>query len=48
MRKKELEIQMEQMALQELEEDHRQSVAAAKLDEVELMDNNSLFLSPLK
>ena len=43
MRKKELEIQMEQMALQELEEDHRQRVAAAKLDEAELMDNHSLF-----
>ena len=35
MRKKELEIQMEQVALQELDEDHRQRVAAAKLDEVE-------------
>ena len=34
---------MEQMALQELEEDHRQRVAAAKLDEAELMDNHSLF-----
>ena len=33
LRKKELELQMEQMALQELEEDHRQRVAAAKLDE---------------
>ena len=43
MRKKELEIQMEQMALQELEDDHRQRVAAAKLDEAELMDNHSLF-----
>ena len=43
MRKKELEIQMEQMALQELEEDHRQRFAAAKLDEAELMDNHSLF-----
>ena len=43
MRKKELEIQMEQMTLQELEEDHRQRVAAAKLDEVELMDNHSLY-----
>ena len=43
MRKKELEIQMEQMALQELEEGHRQRVAAAKLDEAELMDNHSLF-----
>ena len=43
MRKKELGIQMEQMALQELEEDHRQRSAAAKLDEAELMDNHSLF-----
>ena len=43
MRRKELEIQIEQMALQELEEDHRQRVAAAKLDEAELMDNRSLF-----
>ena len=43
MRKMELEIQMEQMALQELEEDHRQRVAAAKLDEADLMDNHSLF-----
>ena len=43
MRKKELEIQMEQMALQELEEDHRQRVAAVKLDEAELMDNQPLF-----
>ena len=43
MRKKELEIQMEQMALQELEDDHRQRVAAAKLVETELMDNHSLF-----
>ena len=42
MRKKELEIQMEQMALQELEEDHRQRVAAAKLDEAELRYNHSL------
>ena len=42
MRNKGLEIQMEQMALQELEEDHRQRVAAAKLDEAELMDNHSL------
>ena len=31
------------MELQELEEDHRQRVAAAKLDEAELMDNHSLF-----
>ena len=43
MRKKELELLMEQMALQELEEDHRQRVAAAKLDEADLMDNHSLF-----
>ena len=43
MRKKELEIQMEQIALQKLEEDHRHRVAAAKLDELELMDNCSLF-----
>ena len=43
MRKKELEIQMEQMVLQELEEDHRQRVAAAKFDEAEIMDNHSLF-----
>ena len=34
---------MEQMALQELEEDHRQRVAAAKLDEPELTDNRSFF-----
>ena len=31
------------MALQELEEDHRQRVAAAKIDEAEIMDNQSLF-----
>ena len=43
MRKKELEIQMAQMALQDLEEDHRQRAAATKLDEAELMDNRSLF-----
>ena len=43
MRRKELKIQMEQMALQELEEDQRKPVAAAKLDEAELMDNRSLF-----
>ena len=43
MRKKELEIQTEQIALQELEEDHRQRVAAAKLNEAELIDNQSLF-----
>ena len=34
---------MEQMALQELEEDHRQRVAAAKLDKADLMDYRSLF-----
>ena len=39
----ELEIQMEQMALQEWEEDQRQRVAAAKLAEAELLDNRSLF-----
>ena len=43
MRKKELEIQMEQMALQELEEYHRQRVAEAKLVEAELIDYLSLF-----
>ena len=43
MRKKKLEIQMEQMALQELEEDHHQRFAAAKLDEADLIDNRSLF-----
>ena len=43
MRKKELEVQMEQMALQELEEDHRHRVAAAKLDEAKLKDNRSMF-----
>ena len=31
------------MELQELEEDHRQRVAAAKLDAAELKDNRSLF-----
>ena len=36
-------MQMEQMSLQELEEDNRQRVAAAKLGEAELMDNHSLF-----
>ena len=41
--KKELEVQMEQMALQDLEDDHHQRVAAAKLDGAELMDNRSLF-----
>ena len=41
MRRKELEIPMEQMALQELEEGHRQRVAAAKIDEAELKDNHS-------
>ena len=44
MRKKELKIQMEQMALQELEEDNRQRVAAVILDEAELKDNRSLFV----
>ena len=34
---------MEQMALQEFEEDHRKRVAAAKLDEADLLDNHSLF-----
>ena len=34
---------MEQMALQKLEEDHRQRCDAAKLDEAELMDYRSLF-----
>ena len=34
---------MQQMELQELEEDHRQRVAAAKLGEAELMRNLSLF-----
>ena len=34
---------MEQMALQELEEDNCLRVAAAKLDEAELMDNRSLY-----
>ena len=43
MRKSELELQMEQMALEEFEEDHRQRVAAAKLDEAELLDNRSLI-----
>ena len=36
-------MQIEQMALQDLQKDHRQRVAAAKLDEAELMDNRSLF-----
>ena len=31
------------MALQALEEEHRQRVAAAKLDEAELLDNRSLL-----
>ena len=31
------------MAVQKLEEEHRQSVAAAKLNGVELMDNCLLF-----
>ena len=43
MRKKELELQIEQMAIQELEEDHGQRFAAAKLDEAELVDNHSMF-----
>ena len=43
MRKKEFEKQMEQMALQELEEDHRQRVATAKLDKADLMCTRSLF-----
>ena len=34
---------MEQMALREFEENHRQRVAAAKLDEAELMDNGPLL-----
>ena len=34
---------MEQMALQELEEDHNQLVAAIKKDEANLMDFRSLF-----
>ena len=44
-RKKELKIQLQldQMAIQELEEDHHQRIAAAKLNEVELMNNCSLF-----
>ena len=33
----------EQMALQELEEDHRKHVAAAKKEEANLMDNRTLF-----
>ena len=36
-----LEKQMEQMALQELEEDHHQRVAAAEQDETNLMNNRS-------
>ena len=43
MRKKELEIPIEQVALQALDEDHCQRVAAAKLDEAELLHNHSLF-----
>ena len=43
MRKKEREMQIEQMTLQDLQKDHRQRVVAAKLDEAELMDNRSLF-----
>ena len=44
-REKELAIlkQLDQMAIRELEEDHRQRVAAAKSGEAELMDNCSLF-----
>ena len=38
-----LEKQLEQMALQELEEDRRQRVASAKKDETNLMDNRSQF-----
>ena len=45
MRKKQLEIQMEQMALQELEEDHRQRVAEVMLDEAELRDNRSYLVT---
>ena len=41
--KKELEIQLEQMELQELQEDHHQRVAAVKIKEAELMDKKSLF-----
>ena len=44
MRKKDLEKQMEQMALQQLEEDYRQRVAAAKINESELIDNCLLFI----
>ena len=36
-------MQLEQMPIQELEEDHRQRVAAAKLNEAELWDNCPLF-----
>ena len=43
MKQKELEIQMEQMALLELLQDHRQHIAAAKLDEAELKDNCIFF-----
>ena len=43
MMKKELELYMEQMAIQKLEQEHRQREAAAKLDEAELMDNCSFF-----
>ena len=43
MRKKELEKQMEHKAHQELEEIYRQRIAAAKLDEAELIDNRSLL-----
>ena len=47
MRKKELEIQIEHMVLQDLEEDHRQRVAAAKLDEAELMDHRCLVTTQM-
>ena len=45
LRKMELEKQMQidQMAIHGLEEDHRQRVAAAKLNEAELIDNCSSF-----
>ena len=45
MRKKEHEIQkqLDQMAIQELEEEHRQRIAAGNLNDAELMDNCSFF-----
>ena len=43
MRQKELEMEIEQMAIEELEEDNRQRVAAAKLNEAQTMNNRSLF-----